>query len=312
MVQEMRTVGLPAFRSFHTAARLGGIAAAADKLGMAKSGVSRHVAQLEAHFGVRLFERGSRSVKLTPVGARLSQRIQSILAEVDLLDEMAREESSGVAGQVTMAATPEFGGLLAANFFPVLRQKHPKLRLVMRTQYAFEDMQDPGTDIAFRVFGAMDDRLVARQLGAFHSALVASPGFAASHPVSAPIDLTTVPCVAFQVDRPVATWTLYGRGNKTTVEVSGPLAVRNFTILMELAIAGEGYALLPEFMLEEALARGTLVRCLPGYCSRPYPVFLTFRPGARQVARVNETIRLAEEFIPTLFRATQPLNSKGG
>ena len=117
MVQDIRTLGLAALYSFHTVARLGGISAAAEQLGMAKSGVSRHVAQLEAHFGVRLVERGARSVRLTPVGRKLDGRIRSILAEVDLLRDIAREESAGVAGQVTIAATPEFGGLLATQFF---------------------------------------------------------------------------------------------------------------------------------------------------------------------------------------------------
>ncbi|MEN0002063.1 MAG: LysR family transcriptional regulator [Pseudomonadota bacterium] len=110
MVQDIGTIALPALRSFSAVARLGGISAAANRLGMAKSGVSRHVAQLEAHFGVRLLERGARSVKLTPVGERLSHRIASVLAELDLLEDIAREESVGVSGRVSIAATPEFGG----------------------------------------------------------------------------------------------------------------------------------------------------------------------------------------------------------
>ncbi|MCA6305488.1 MAG: LysR family transcriptional regulator, partial [Phenylobacterium sp.] len=64
MFADIRTIGLPALLSFHTVARLGGISAAALHLGMAKSGVSRHVSQLEASLGVRLLERGSRVVRL--------------------------------------------------------------------------------------------------------------------------------------------------------------------------------------------------------------------------------------------------------
>lgn len=301
MVQEIRTLGLPALLSFHSVARFGGISAAADHLGMAKSGVSRHVSQLEAHFGVRLFERGARSVRLTPVGARLDQRIRSILAEVELLNDIAREESIGISGQVTIAATPEFSGLVASTLLPVVTERHPDLKLVMRPAYAFEDMQDPGTDIAFRIGTFEDDRLVVRELGGFRCWLVASPAFARQHRVERPEDVAKWPCLTFREDRPNSTWTFLSADTKTAVDVAGPIAMRNFTILLELAAAGQGFAFLPEFMLGAAMANGALVRCLPNHVSRPYPVFLTFRPGARRVARIGAMIAIAQELIPNLL-----------
>ncbi|MGI9425144.1 MAG: LysR family transcriptional regulator [Hyphomicrobiaceae bacterium] len=288
-------------QSFHTVARLGGISAAAERLGIAKSGVSRHVAQLEAHFGVQLLERGARSVKLTPIGARLDHRIRSILAEIDLLDDIAREESAGVSGQVTIAATPEFGSLIASELFPVVRARHPNLSLVMRTAYTFEDMQDPGTDIAFRVGTFDDDRLVARELGSFYIWLVASPELANEYRIRRPADLSHVPCLTFRGDRPATTWTLISGREEATIEVAGPIAVQSFSILFELVTAGQGYAFLPDFMLGDALESGALVRCLRKYVSRPFPVYLTFRPGARRVARIDETVTLAEELMPRLL-----------
>lgn len=282
-------------------ARLGGISAAAERLNMAKSGVSRHVAQLEAHLGVRLLERGARSVKLTPIGERLEHRIRSILAEVDLLNDIAREESAGIAGQVNIAATPEFGGLVASTLFPVFQAQHPELRLVMRTGYAFEDMQDPRTDLALRVGTFKDDRLVARHLGAFRSWMVASPEFLQNHVVNSVEDLTRSPCLVFRGDQSRTTWTLHRKDHVTPIEASGPIGVRNFSILLELAIAGRGIAFLPNFMLRPAIEAGALVRCLPDHASRLYPVFLTYRPGARRIARLDATIGLVEAHVPGLL-----------
>ncbi len=301
MVQNIRTLGLPALLSFHTVARLGGISAAADQLGMAKSGVSRHVSQLEAHLGVRLLERGARSVRLTPVGRKLDDRIRSILAEVDLLEDIAREESVGVSGQVTIAATPEFGGLVAQELFPELRARHPNLTLVMRPDYAFEDMQDPGTDLAFRVGTFKDDRLVANRLGGFSRWLVAAPELLAEYAPASPAALSDLPCLTFRGDRPGATWRFKKGEVEETVEVSGPIAVRNFGILLQLALAGQGFAYLPDFMLGESLKGGRFVRCLPAYASPLNPVFLTFRPGARNVARIAAVIETAEELLPHLL-----------
>lgn len=259
------------------------------------------MAQLEAHFGVRLLERGARSVKLTPIGGRLDYRIRSILAEIDLLDDIAREESASISGQVTIAATPEFGGLIASEFFPVVRARHPDLALVMRTAYTFEDMQDPSTDIAFRVGTFDDDRLVARELGTFCFWLVAAPELASEYRIRRPADLAYVPCLTFRGDRPATTWTLVSGRQEATIEVAGPIAVQSFTILFELAIAGQGCAFLPDFMVREAVKRGALVRCLRKYVSRPFPVYLTFRPGARRIARIDETVTLAEEGVPRLL-----------
>lgn len=293
--------------SFHTVARLGGISAAAQHLGQAKSGVSRHVAQLEAHFGVRLLERGARSVSLTPIGAQLDARIASILAEVDLLDDLAREESAGVSGLVAIAATPEFGGLLADCLFPAIRQRHPDLSMAMRPAYEYEDMQDAGTDVAFRVGRFVDDRLVVREMGAFRRVLVASPDVADRHPITTLEALADVPCLTFQGRRPGATWRFEGTGQEPggdiAIDVTGPISVRSFMTLQELAIAGQGVANLPEFILTEALRDGRLVRVLPDHSSSPHPVFLTFRPGARKVARIDAFVAMAEEIVPDLLRA---------
>ena len=301
MVHEIRTMGLPALLSFHTVARLGGISAAANHLGMAKSGVSRHVAQLEAHFAVRLLERGARSVKLTPTGARLDQRIRSILAEIDLLDDIAREESSGISGLVTLAVTPDFGSLIASTLLPTLRERHPDLTLLMRPAYNFEDMQDPNTDLAFRIGSFEDDRLVVKQLGSFRCLVVAAPAVAGDAEVMSPKDLEDRPCLTFRDNKPESTWTLFREGKATPIGVAGPFAARDFAILLDLAIAGQGYAFVPEFMLGDALDSGQLVRCLPHHASRPYSVFLTYRPGTRRIARVDAVAALAEQLIPDLL-----------
>ena len=240
-------------------------------------------------------------MRLTPVGRRLDERIRSILAEVDLLSDVAREERSGVAGQVTIAATPEFGALVATNLFPEVRRRHPDLSLVMRADYAFEDMQDPGTDLAIRVGRVDDDRLVARRMGSFARWLVASPALAETNAVHRPEDLAQRPCLTFRGDRPSATWRFVSNKEEAAVDITGPIAVRNFGILQELARAGQGFAFLPAFMLGGDLARGALVRCLPGWTSPGVPVLLTYRPGVRNIARIAAVLDAARDILPKLL-----------
>lgn len=301
MVANIRTVGMPALISFHTVARLGGISVAADHLNMAKSGVSRHISRLEAHFGIKLVERSGRSVKLTPTGIRLNQRIQSILADIDLLDDIARQESGEVSGQVNFAATAEFGSVIAATLLPAVQERFPNLNLVMRPAYDFEDMQDPSTDLAFRIGSFDDDRLVARKLGSFRFWLAAAPELAERTTITSPQDLQSQPCLTFRNDVARSTWTFFSPDDVSTIKVSGPFAAQSFSVLFDLAIAGQGFAFLPEFMVSDAMRNGKLVRCLPHHVSRPYSVFLTFRPGSRRIARVDAVAALAEDLIPAFL-----------
>ncbi|MEM9814018.1 MAG: LysR family transcriptional regulator [Pseudomonadota bacterium] len=292
---------MSALISFHTVARLGGISVAADHLDMAKSGISRHISRLEAHFGAKLVERSGRSVKLTPTGVRLNQRIQSILADIDLLDDIAREEVGDVSGQVNFAATAEFGSVIAETLLPAVQERYPDLTLVMHPAYDFEDMQDPSTDLAFRIGTFDDDRLVAKELGSFRCWLVASPEVAERTGVKTPKDLEGQPCLAFRNDVPATTWTFFSPDEVSTIKVAGPFATRSFSVLLDLAVAGQGFAFLPEFMLDKDLADGRLVRCLPDHVSRPYTVYLTFRPGTRRIARVDTVAQLAEQLISQLL-----------
>jgi len=296
-------MGTPGGGSFHSGARFGGISVAADHLNMAKSGVSRHISRLEEHFGVKLVERSGRPVKLTPTGVRLNQRVQSILADIDLLDDIAREESGDVSGQVNFAATAEFGSAIASTLLPAVQARHPDLSLVMRPAYDFEDMQDPSTDLAFRIGTFDDDRLVAKELGSFRCWLVASPELAAQTKINTPEDLQDQPCLTFRGDVANTTWTFFSSDGVSTIKVVGPFATRSFSVLLDLARTGRGFAFLPEFMLEEALRNGSLVRCLSAHVSRPYSVYLTFRPGSRRIARVDAVASLAEELIPKLLSA---------
>ena len=171
----------------------------------------------------------------------------------------------------------------------------------MRPDYAFEDMQDPDTDLAFRVGTFKDDRLIALELGGFTRWLVAAPDLLDRHEVAEPQDLSDVPCLTFRGDRPGATWRLKNMGDDVAVDVTGPIAVRSFGILLQLAVAGQGFAFLPDFMLADKLAAQELIRCLPGYTSPRNPVYLTFRPGARNIARIAAVISATEEWVPPLL-----------
>jgi DNA-binding transcriptional LysR family regulator len=202
---------------------------------------------------------------------------------------------------VRIAATPEFGALVAREFFPQAAEKFPKIRLVMSAAYAFEDLQDPAFDLGIRIGSVRDERLVARHIGGFRRVLVASPAFIAKQPVTSPHDLAALPCLCFSDAKTESTWVLTDSSQEHRISVSGPFAVRSFTTVVDLAIAGAGIAYVPDFLAHDAIAAGRLSRCLPGLHSRSTPVHLVYRPSVRRVQRVKVILELAMSALPSLL-----------
>jgi DNA-binding transcriptional LysR family regulator len=303
MVSNLRTLDFQQITSFVTVTRAGGVSAAAGQLGLAKSAVSKHVSQLEELLQVKLLERSSRRVSLTREGEHLFARLESLLAEGQRLLEQANEEHDRVEGVVRIAATPDFGGLVAERFFPVVLERHPGLELVMEPSYGFADLQDPAFDLAFRVGQVKDDRLIARPLGAFRRALVASPGYLRAHPTKTPAALAERACLVFSDSRTHAEWELerVEDGNKLVVPVRGKLAIKSFRILISLARQGAGIALVPDFLVHESIVQGHLARCLPDLASPTTPVFLTYRVGSDKIRRIRAVLDLALTHVPALL-----------
>ncbi len=289
------------FRVFCEIARAGGITAAADNLGMAKSAVSKQLSRLESRLGVKLVARSSRRVSLTREGEQLLPRIESILAEGNRLIEDAHEESFTPAGLVRVASTPEFGALVARKFFPALLERYPELAVTMRLDYGFEDLQDPSIDLAFRIGRVSDERLVAHQLGEFRRVVAASPEYVTQNPIVQPTDLSNLNCLTFSGNSVSSEWTLEkrnGTGGVERVPVQGTIGVRGFAALAGLAETGAGVCCVPEFVVADAISEGRLVHCLPDWASKPTNVYLAYRFGADRIARVRAVIDSARATLP--------------
>lgn len=278
---------------FREVAQRRGITAAGDALGLPKSVVSKALTRLEAQLQVKLLERSSRRVALTPAGELLHVKAESLLLEADALTASLRQERSEPRGVVRISAPPELGMRFIDQVVPQMARMYPDLRLVMQLGYDFDDLQDPAIDLALRAGQVHDDRLVGLPIGSFRRVTVASPDYARAHPLRRPADLARHPCLVLSGTQNVADW-VFTRGEATEqVRVSGPLAVRSFTALLHAARAGLGVTRAPDFTVAEWLRRGDLVKLLPGWSTPPAPVFLVHRFGHDRIARVAAVLASA-------------------
>jgi DNA-binding transcriptional LysR family regulator len=303
MVSIMRTITFQQLQIFNEVVHTGGITAAADRLGIVKSAVSKQLSQLEEHLQVKLLARSSRRVSLTHEGERLLPRIQSIIAEGNRLIDDAHEEIVKPSGVVRIAASPEFGGFIVRQFLPHLLERYPELNITMKLGYSFEDLQDPSIDLAFRIGTVKDDRLVARPLGEFRRWLIASPDYVREHRLETPADLESVNCLVFSSSSNSTSWTLQHQdsGQIQQVNVSGNTSVLGFTALLGAAEADMGVAYVADFLLPPAIKRGSIVHCLPAWASTPARVFIAYRFGMEKISRVNAVINSARKIIPGLL-----------
>ena len=250
---------------FAQAVEHGGFAAAARKLVMPKSTVSKRVAELEAALGARLVQRTSRSFVLTDVGRDVYEHARAALIEIEAAEAAVRRRQAEPSGTVRLTASIPTVQMELAPRLPVLAAAHPKLRLVVHATDRFVDIVQEGFDIAIRShFGPLPDSgLVARKLRTEPFVLVASPGYLAGRGTPAePHDLAAHDAILAGP----ASWRLRdAAGREASVTPVGRMVADESTMILEAAAAGLGVAVLPEPFTREAVAAGRLVRVLPDW-----------------------------------------------
>ena len=290
------TIDAGALRVFVRVAELRSVTRAARELGVSKSMVSKTLAGLEEQLGSVVLERTSRRIEVTQAGQMLLERARSVLLELDRLTQDVRELKDTVRGQLTITAPPDLGALLTAGLFARFLARYPEVRLALRLDYGFADLQDPSLDVGIRIGSVQDERLVARTVGSVERILLASPRFARAHRLETLEDLMNCPALVFADTTGPFRWNLKNeRGKAVEVTVSGPLAARSFPALLRAAEAHLGVALVPELLAEEALKKKKLVTVLPGWRQLDAPILLVHRVGQQKLRRVRAFLDFAQE-----------------
>ncbi|MFN3858568.1 MAG: LysR substrate-binding domain-containing protein [Caulobacter sp.] len=261
---------LEALRLFLRVAETGSFSRAAHELGVAQSAASRAVASLERDLGARLLHRTTRSLSLTDAGRRASDHAREVVAAMEALAGSVGAAQGEPAGLLRIGASVAFTRACLVPLVGEFQRAWPRVRLDLAAR---DDRLDPvveGVDLVFRLGAVEDSRLTARRLGSWRRLVVASPGFeAAFGPIRQPRDLAGAPALALTTSAFPARWPLASGAERTEVEVSPALRTANGEVLADLARAGFGAALAPEFLVSDDLSSGQLVRLLPDWSGPP-------------------------------------------
>jgi len=243
---------LLALSDFNLVARHGGLGKAARASGRPKATLSRRVAELEAALDVRLFERGSRDLKLTEEGRALHERTAALLTEID---EAAASLSSGgetPRGRLRISAplllSQTAMGRIAAGF----ALRYPQVRLEITTEDRPVDMIEEGYDLVIRVNPDPDEMLIGKPFLRDRLVVVAGPG------LPRPSAGKPVPAVVRGVGS-VQDWEIMTPRGGETIEVEPVLALSSLIMVRDAVRAGLGVARLPISLVSHHLADGSLV-----------------------------------------------------
>ena len=242
------------------------VSRAALELGVGKSVVSKRVAQLEQLIGATLFARSTRRIALTPAGEAYADFARRALAEIGAGEERLRALRSELTGCIRLSATVSWGQRVLAGKLPEFLRLHPAIEIELQLADRMVDVAYERVDIALRWSTTPPQGLVCEPVAVVGWSVVATPGYLAEAGTPlVPAELARHSCLCYWREASDDLWALAHAGQMARVRVRGRYHVDNPEAVAEAAIAGLGVALLPDYLCQDGLADGRLVRVLPGW-----------------------------------------------
>ena len=285
-------------KAFVATAKAGSFTAAANQLGVSNRLTSKYVAELESRLGVRLLQRTTRKVGLTPAGEDLLTRAPALLDDLDDLLAEVSEGSRGFTGVIRVSAPVTFGEIYVGGMLARFASRNPGLTFDLRLHDGFVDLASDGIDLAFRIGQSEMLSLKTRKLGEIRSVAAASPVYVAEH--GAPVtfdDLQHHSCILDTNRRAPRRWVFRQKGVEKVAEVQGRFQVNSARAAVELAVEGLGICYAPCFALSDALASGRLVPVMPDVEGEAAPVSAVYLEGRSLPRKVRALIDFAAEDI---------------
>jgi DNA-binding transcriptional LysR family regulator len=305
---------------------------AAEQLGLPKSTVSRRVAGLEAQLGERLLLRTTRKLTLTDFGHTVLEHAQQIVAEVDAASSLAQHRQAEPSGRLRVTMPADLASLMLAPMVADFVAQHPAISLELDLTPRRVDLIGENMDLAIRMGDLPDDAsLAARRLAVFTSGLYASPGYLAKrgHPPEPEALMEHDALHLLSRNGDAAPWVLMHVHDNARWEgiPPGRATANSPELLMRLALAGAGIALIHDHFAEAHVREGKLAPVLPDWRPPAMPAWAVF-PGRRlmpartrvfldalqarlsgeqcreQEARIEQTLRTARNVTPPTAKPT--------
>lgn len=302
---------IEAMKIFIAALDEGSLAGASRKTGRSAAAVSRAVAYLEAHVGVPLLHRTTRSIRLSEAGERYAQACRRVLADLEEADRQAAGERSVPRGTLTITSTVFAGVELLRPVVDAFMQEHPTVAVRMYLLERPVNLIDEGMDLALRITHLGDSTLVAHRVGEARRVVVASPRYLAAHPrIDDPSDLSKHQIITM-AHMGLDSWSFpppQGSSIPRSISFAPRLVVNNVRAAVASAVDGHGVVRLLSYHVAPEVEQGALRVVLAGDEPAPIPVHLVSPQGRLSVPKVRAFVDFALPRLRATFaRLTLPV-----
>lgn len=264
---------------FARVAELGSFSRAADRLGLPKSTVSRHISGLETRLGERLLQRTTRRQQLTEFGQQLLEHARQVALEVEAVALLREQRQAAPSGRLRVSMPSDFANLFLGDMLAAFVALHPAITLELDLSPRRVDLLAEGVDVAVRMGALPDDAwLAARRLTVFSNGLYASPDYLAERgEPTHPDELLRHQAVRLLGGQgEPAPWTLRHGDQVWEGLPPGRVSANSPELLIRMARAGGGIAAVPDLFARPMLQRGLLRRVLPDWCLPPHDAWAVF------------------------------------
>ena len=292
-----------AWAIFATVAREGSFAKAAKALGLSQATVSKAITRLEARTETMLFHRTSRRITLTESGYMVLENANDLLTMGEVVEANISEQSEAMRGLIRISSPMSFGLNYLAPLLPEFLAQHPNIELDIKFDDRQVDLVAEGFDFSLRIADLADSSLLAKRLCPIRLLLVGAPSYFTKHGTPQhPKELAAHNALLYTYDNRGGQWRFKHaeHGEHSQALPSSSLRVNNGDALLPVLKQGLGVAVLPDFLVWQALNAGELVEVMPEWKLAPIALYIITPPGRLRPARVNAFIEYLNQQLSSL------------
>ena len=286
-------------KTFIRVVEAGSISGAAVRMDIAKSAVSRRLKELEAHLGVELFRRTTRSMNLTNTGQAFYQQSVRILEDVLEAEHSVSEAHGMLEGRLKVALPSNFGIMHMGPAINDFLKIHPNIEFDLDFNDRQVDLVQEGFDLGIRIADLPDSSLIARCLASINLIICASPDYIEKHgKPELPEDISKHQCLAYSLGDDSKSWPfLNAKGQEHRVGFKPHMTASDGGFLRDAAADGHGILLIPTFIAYEEVERGHLIPLfneLPRSQVNAYAIY-------PQTRHLSQRVRVFVDFLVKRF-----------
>ena len=289
---------LKAMRAVAEISYHGGFARAARAMGLSAPSITRIIAELEDDLGVRLFNRSTRRIALTPEGESFLRRSETILQEIDALRRVAKEQHSSPSGKLVVTSAVAFGNELLAPILPSFQRRYPDVSLDLRVGSRSVDLIEEHVDVALRVGAGQlpDSSLTAVRVCNFRMIFVATPDHIERYGVPRKLDdLKGRPMVKLATGSWGHAQRLITPDGETNFLLPDHYSVDAHRAQLWAVLNGDNCTLMHEYVAAPELGTGRLVQVLTDHQTVEQSVYALYAHRTLVPARIRVFIDFLKE-----------------